>query len=56
MVASIAAIINYATLLGLVNLLGMWDIGANLIGIAIGTMVNYSMNSFWTWKAQKIQI
>jgi dolichol-phosphate mannosyltransferase len=55
MVASLAAILNYATLLGLVNLLGVWDIAANLIGIAIGTIVNYSMNSFWTWKIQKIE-
>ena len=28
----------------------MWDITANLTGIALGTILNYSMNSFWTWK------
>jgi hypothetical protein len=23
---------------------------ANLIGIAFGTLINYSMNSLWTWR------
>jgi dolichol-phosphate mannosyltransferase len=49
-VAALAGITNYSLLLLLVNMLGWWDIAANLTGIMVGMFVNYSMNSFWTWK------
>jgi dolichol-phosphate mannosyltransferase len=49
-VAALAGITNYSLLLLLVKALGWWDIFANLIGIMVGTLVNYSMNSVWTWK------
>jgi len=49
-VSSIAAVINYALLLTLVKMFGVWDMGANLAGIAVGTFFNYAMNSLWTWK------
>jgi dolichol-phosphate mannosyltransferase len=41
---------NYCMLLFLVKVFNIWDILANLIGIAVGTLVNYFMNSLWTWK------
>jgi len=53
MIAGIAGLINYSTLLFLVNNYKVWDIGANLIGILLGTIINYSMNSLWTWKQSK---
>ena len=49
-VSSVAALGNYLILLGLVNVFGFWDVLANLVGIAFGTLVNYFMNSLWTWK------
>jgi dolichol-phosphate mannosyltransferase len=49
-VSSVAALVNYATLLILVRLFGFWDIGANFIGIALGALINYNMNSLWTWR------
>ncbi len=50
LVSSIAAVANYAFFLGLVKVFLLWDIFANLIGIAMGTLINYFMNSLWTWK------
>lgn len=49
LVSSLAALVNYGVLLGLVKTFGIWDIGGNLVGIAAGTMINYAMNSLWTW-------
>ena len=49
-VAGVAGLANYAALLVLVSVLGVWDVLANLIGIAFGTLINYFMNSLWTWK------
>lgn len=53
LVTGLAGIINYLTLILLVSLLGINDMIANLIGIAIGTIINYSLNSLWTWKKEK---
>lgn len=50
LVSSVAAVVNYSVLLGLVKMFGVWDITANLAGIAAGTVINYGMNSLWTWK------
>ncbi len=50
LVASIAALVNFGFLFFLVNALGVWDITANMIGICAGMLINYAMNSLWTWK------
>ena len=49
-VAAFGAVVNYSLLLLLVRMFGWWDILANLSGIIVGTLLNYSMNSVWTWK------
>jgi dolichol-phosphate mannosyltransferase len=49
-VAFSAGIVNYIILLSLHYGLGFMDIIANLIGIAAATIVNYVLNSRWTWK------
>ena len=50
LVTGLAGLVNYLTLLLLVKLAGMNDMLANLIGIGVGTIINYSLNSLWTWK------
>ncbi len=49
-VAGAAGVVNYSVLLLLAKSFGMWDIAANLAGIACATLVNYFLNSRWTWK------
>jgi dolichol-phosphate mannosyltransferase len=49
-VAFSAGIVNYVILLSLHYAAGIVDIIANLIGIAAATIVNYVLNSRWTWK------
>ncbi|MBP7148127.1 MAG: glycosyltransferase family 2 protein [Acidobacteria bacterium] len=49
-VSAAAALANYLLLLALVHLFGVWDVLANLVGIAVGTVFNFSMNSLWTWR------
>jgi len=49
-VALSAGIVNYIILLSLHYGLRLMDIIANLIGIAAATIVNYVLNSRWTWK------
>ena len=48
--AGVSGFVNYTIFLFLMNLLGVGDIVANLVGIAVGVITNYSINSFWTWK------
>ena len=50
LVALAAGLVNYETLLILHYGLGIQDIIANIIGILTGMMVNYLLNSNWTWK------
>ena len=50
LVSGLAAIINYLIFLILLLSFGMYDIYANLIGIAIAAVFNYLINSNWTWK------
>ncbi len=50
LVALVAAGVNYGLLLLLARGLGWHDAVANLLGIGAGTVVNYAMNSLWTWK------
>jgi dolichol-phosphate mannosyltransferase len=49
-VSSFSGLANYMVLLLLVRLFGMWDILGNLTGIATATLINYFMNSLWTWR------
>jgi dolichol-phosphate mannosyltransferase len=41
---------NYLGLLFFVKVLGVWDVLSNLIAIGFGVLLNYSLNSLWTWK------
>jgi dolichol-phosphate mannosyltransferase len=41
--------LNYAVLIGL-SFLGMYPLIANLFGIALGTIVNFIFNHYWTFK------
>ena len=52
LVTGLAGIVNYLVLLLLVNTFGWHDMLSNLIGIAIGTFINYSLNSLWTWRVR----
>jgi len=52
LVTGLAGIVNYLVLLLLVKTLGLHDMLSNLIGIAIGTLINYSLNSLWTWRVR----
>lgn len=52
-VSGIAGITNYLTFLGLLYILSLYDILANLIGIGAGTLINYALNSWWTWRETK---
>ena len=40
-------------LLLLTKAAGLWDIAANLIGIVVATLLNYFLNSRWTWKEKE---
>lgn len=53
LVSAASALINYGLLLVLVRTAGMRDLVANLIGIAVGTFINYGANSLWTWRAPR---
>ncbi len=52
LVTGLAGIVNYLVLLLLVNSFGMHDMLSNLIGILIGTIITYSLNSLWTWNVR----
>lgn len=52
LVTGLAGIVNYLVLLLLVKTLGLHDMLSNLIGIAFGTIINYSLNSLWTWRVR----
>lgn len=49
LVAGLAGSLNYLIFLLLIYTLDLYDILANCIGIAVGTLVNYFLNSLWTW-------
>ena len=49
-VSGLAGLLNYAVFLFLIHMFHVWDIYANLAGIFCGVIINYSMNSLWTWK------
>ncbi len=50
LVTAVAGGVNYVTLLLLTKMLGMNDLVANLIGIGLGTFINFFLNSMWTWR------
>lgn len=49
-VAGVAGVINYAVFLTLFYVFNVFDILANAIGIGIGALFNYFLNSYWTWR------
>ena len=53
LVSGFSALINYSTFLTLFLVFGLYDILANLIGIGLAAIVNYFINSNWTWKGNK---
>ncbi|MBN2510972.1 MAG: glycosyltransferase family 2 protein [Spirochaetales bacterium] len=55
-IAGLAGVLNYGVFLFLLRYTGMFDLVANLCAIACGVIINYSLNSRWTWKtiSQKI--
>ncbi len=55
LVTAVAGLVNYLTLLLLANVLGMNDMVGNLIGILLGTIINFFLNSFWTWRVSDPQ-
>lgn len=52
LVTGLAGVVNYLVLLLLVKTFGLHDMLSNLIGILIGTFINYSLNSLWTWRVR----
>ena len=53
LVSGFSALINYSAFLILFLVFGLYDILANLIGIGLAAIVNYLINSNWTWKDNK---
>ena len=53
LVSGLSALINYSVFLILFLVFGFFDILANLIGIGLAAIVNYLINSNWTWKNNK---
>lgn len=53
LVTGLAGIVNYIVLLLLVNIVGLHDLISNLIGILIGTVINFTLNSLWTWSVRR---
>ena len=51
--SGVSALINYSVFLTLFLVFQLYDILANLIGIALAAIVNYLINSNWTWKDNK---
>ena len=48
--AGVAGILNYTVFLMLLKAFNLHDILSNIIGISLGALVNYFLNSYWTWK------
>jgi dolichol-phosphate mannosyltransferase len=49
-VAALGGAANYLTFLGLLRLASINDVVSNLLGIAVGAVVNYVLNANWTWR------
>lgn len=52
LVTGLAGAVNYLVLLLLVKQFGIHDMISNLVGILIGTIITYSLNSLWTWNVR----
>jgi dolichol-phosphate mannosyltransferase len=50
LVTGLAGLVNYGILLLLAKVFGVHDLVANLIGIMVGTFINFFLNSLWTWR------
>jgi dolichol-phosphate mannosyltransferase len=50
LVTGLAGLVNYGILLLLARVFGVHDLIANLIGIVVGTFINFFLNSLWTWR------
>ena len=53
LVSGLSALMNYLVFLTLFLAFGLYDILANFIGIVLAAIVNYLINSNWTWKDNK---
>jgi dolichol-phosphate mannosyltransferase len=53
LVAGLAGVANFITFVFQYQVLGFLDILANFIGIVCGALINYALNSIWTWKKNK---
>lgn len=53
LVSLLALVINMGTLYSLVEFFGLHYIIANLVGIALGTIINFFVNDKWTFKEKK---
>ncbi|MGD0234775.1 MAG: glycosyltransferase family 2 protein [Syntrophorhabdales bacterium] len=49
-VAGLAGILNYLTFLVSAYVFQLYDILSTFTGIIVATLLNYSLNSLWTWK------
>ena len=49
-IAGLSGLTNYVIFLSLLIGFGANDLIANLIGIAVGAVLNYLINSNWTWR------
>lgn len=47
---AIGALVNYVTLLSLVHLFGVEPLAANLVGIVLGFLANYTLSEHYVWK------
>jgi len=50
LVTGLAGLVNYGILLLLAKVFGVHDLIANMIGIIVGTFINFFLNSLWTWR------
>ena len=50
LVTGLAGVVNYGILLLLAKVFGIHDLISNLIGIIVGTFINFFLNSLWTWR------
>ena len=53
LVTGLAGIVNYLTLIFLVRVFHINEMLANLAGIFLGTVINFILNSLWTWKVNR---
>ena len=49
-VAGLAGLVNYSVFLALFHVINVFDIVALITGIGVGTLFNYFLNSYWTWR------